>query len=220
MKKTATLIGATGLIGSCLLQLLQDDQEYNLIKVLVRREVSFSHPKVKVIRIDFADDAAYKEAIAGSDVVFCAVGTTQKKVKGDLVAYRKVDYDIPVHAARFCAETGCKQLMLVSSVGANSRSNNFYLSLKGEVEDLIGTLNLNVGIFRPSMLVGKREEFRFAEEVSKVLFVPLSFLVPSHYKAIKGLDVARAMVSAAHQNRQGVTVYHFKEMQELIHLIE
>ena len=81
--KTATLIGATGLIGSHLLEILQDDPEYSLVKVMVRRLVTVNHPKVKVSTIDFTDKEAFKSAIEGSDVVFCAVGTTNRKVKGD-----------------------------------------------------------------------------------------------------------------------------------------
>lgn len=103
-RRTATVIGATGLIGSHLVELLQDDPYFSTIVVLSRRPVSFDHPNVQLLVIDFADTVAFKTAIAGSDAVFCAVGTTQKKVKGDKAAYRKVDYDIPVNAARFCAE--------------------------------------------------------------------------------------------------------------------
>jgi uncharacterized protein YbjT (DUF2867 family) len=129
--KTVTVIGATGLIGGHLVRLLQAESSIETIRIPVRRPVSISGPKLAINLIDFADPESFKLAIDGSDAVFCAVGTTQKKVKGDKEAYRKVDYDIPVHAARFCAETGCQHFLLVSSVGANSSSSNFYLKLKG-----------------------------------------------------------------------------------------
>ena len=166
--------------------------------------------------LDFADQAALKSSIAGSDAVFCAVGTTQKKVKGDKIAYRKVDYDIPVHAAQFCAETGCPHFLLVSSVGANSHSNSFYLKLKGEVEDRLRIMNIDmISIFRPSMLLGKREERRFGEGIAQALMRPLSFLIPSQYKPMEASEVARAMIAASKRDNPGFHIYHFKEMMEL-----
>jgi uncharacterized protein YbjT (DUF2867 family) len=214
--KTGTIIGATGLIGSHVLALLQKDPNFKTVRVLSRRAVSFDHPKMQALVIDFADKAAFKTAIAGSDAVFCAVGTTQKKVKGDKVAYRRVDYDIPVHAAQFCAETGCPHFLLVSSVGANSHGNSFYLKLKGEVEDRIRTMNIQtISVFRPSMLLGKREEHRFGEGIVQALTRMLSFLIPSRYKPIEAGDVARAMVAASRKETPGVHIYHYAEMMSL-----
>lgn len=214
---TATVIGATGLIGSQLLEQLQDDPYFNEIKALSRRPVTLSHPKVQMLVIDFSDLPAFKRAIAGSDAVFCAVGTTQRKVKGDKAAYRKVDYDIPVHAAQFCVETGCSHILLVSSVGANSKGSGFYVRLKGEVENMIRGMAIpSISIFRPSLLLGKREEFRLAESFVQALMPPLSFLLPSNYKPIAARDVARAMIVASKQAAPGSHVYHYAEMMHLL----
>jgi uncharacterized protein YbjT (DUF2867 family) len=216
-EKTATIIGATGLIGSHLLELLQNDNYFNTIKVLVRRPVSFNHLKVKVITIDFSDHEAFKTAIAGSDTVFCAVGTTNKKVKGDKAAYRKVDYDIPVNAAKYCAETGCQNFALVSSVGANSKSRGFYIRLKGEVEEVISHMNIKtISVFRPSLLLGERQEFRFGELMGKIIIKPFSFLFPSKFKPIKASYVAKSMLLASKKELPGFQLYHFKEMKRLI----
>ena len=135
--RTATIIGATGLIGNYLLQQLIQDESFNTIRLLVRRPFKNENSKVEIKLIDFNDHESFKLGIDGSDVVFCAVGTTQKKVRGDKEAYRKIDHDIPVNAARFCKETGCNTFLFVSSVGADAKSKNFYLQLKGEVEDEI-----------------------------------------------------------------------------------
>jgi len=208
-EKTAALIGATGLIGSHLLKSLQDDEAFKMIRVLVRRPLTINHLKIKVIVIDFADEAAFKAGIAGCDTVFCAVGTTNKKVQGDKAAYRKVDYDIPVNAARFCAETGCPHFLLVSSVGANSKGGNFYIKLKGEVEDKVRSIGIpSVSIFRPSMLLGNRQESRPMETIAQVISKPLSFLFPSRYKPIAAEDVAHAMIAASKQDKPGFHIYH------------
>lgn len=214
--KTATIIGATGLIGSNLLEILLDDDKYASIRLLVRRPVFSDNPKVIVNVIDFTDPISFKAGIEGSDAVFCAIGTTQKKVKGDKVAYRKVDYYIPVHAARLCEKTGCPHFLLVSSVGADSRSSNFYLKLKGEVEDDVKKLKIRaVSIFRPSILLGKRKEFRFGEIVSQSLASVFHFLLPPKYKPVPAFNVARAMVNAAAQDLPGVHVYQYEDIMKL-----
>ncbi len=215
--KTATIIGATGLIGSRLLNLLKNDDNYSEIRLIARRPLETEHPKVSVKVIDFADDEAYKTAISGSYVVFCAVGTTNKKVKGNKQKYRKVDFDIPVNAAKFCVETGCEKFIFVSSVGASSKSKNFYLSLKGEVEDTIKSIGVKTAIaFRPSFLLGKRKEFRFGELIGKYIIVPMSVFLPSQMKPIKSDNVAKAMLAAAKEDYQGFKVFHRKEMKQLI----
>jgi uncharacterized protein YbjT (DUF2867 family) len=218
-EKTAAIIGSTGLIGSKLLELLLNDKYYSMIRVIVRRPVEFDNPAVIVKVIDFSDDESFKSTIAGSDALFCAVGTTQKKVKGDSAAYYKVDYDIPVKAAKFCEETGCPSFLTVSSVGAGIKSKNFYLRLKGEVEDKIRGMEIaSVSVFRPSMLLGKRKEFRFGEEVAKAISEPLSFLFPSKFKPVKAEIVARAMIAASKKAMPGFNVYHYNEMINLANL--
>lgn len=215
-RKTATLIGATGLIGSQILQQLIDDDAFRKIKVLVRRPFKFVHPKIELIQLDFGDEVAYQAAIEGSDVVFCSVGTTLRQVNSDMVAYRKIDYDIPVNAARFCVATGCPKFLLVSSIGANSKSSNFYLKLKGEVEEKVGSLGIpSIAIFRPSMLLGERAEFRLGEKVGQVLMGILGFMIPKPYKAIDVKMVAKAMIAVAKKETPGLEFYTYVEMLSL-----
>ncbi len=215
--QTATLIGATGLIGSHLLELLLNDDSIGQVRILVRRPLETGHPKLQVTVIDFSDLAAIKEGVRGSNAVLCAVGTTRAKVKGDMAAYRRVDFDIPVNAARCCAETGVPQFLLVSSVGADSQSGNFYLKLKGEAEEGVRRFDIpSIAIFRPSMLLGKRTESRPMEAVAQALSKPLSFLFPSKYKPIRAKDVARAMIAASRNPALGARVLHFGEMKGLL----
>ena len=134
MNKTATIIGASGLIGSELLALLLKDETYTNVRVIVRRTLPIKQKKLEQVIIDFSDIGALQSAIDGSEVVFCSIGTTNKKVNGDKDAYQKVDYDIPVNSAKACAKAGVKIFVLISAVGANAASNNFYLNLKGRVE--------------------------------------------------------------------------------------
>ena len=212
----ATLIGATGLIGGYLLEELLKDDYFDTVRILVRRPVEVAHPKLEKKLVDFSDAESFRLALEGSDMVFCAVGTTQKKVKGDKAAYRKVDYDIPVNAARFCKMTGCSTFILVSSAGANSKSNNFYLKLKGEVEDFINATGIrSIHIMRPSMLLGDRKEFRLGEKIGNPVMKAISLFLPSKYKPVHGRDVAKAMVASAKKHEEGLFVNEYAEMKEL-----
>jgi uncharacterized protein YbjT (DUF2867 family) len=212
--KTAALIGATGLIGNHLMDLLLNDKEFSEVRLLVRRPLPVSNPKAKVLVIDFEDETAFKNSINGCDAVFVAVGTTQRKVKGDKAAYRKVDYDIPVNAARFCEESGCQNFLMVSSVGANAKGGNFYIKLKGEVEERVQTFDItSISIFRPSMLLGNRQESRPMESFAQVISRLLSFLFPSNYRPIEAKEVAKSMAAASKLDKPGFRIYHYKEMQ-------
>ncbi|MAD96361.1 MAG: segregation protein B [Flavobacteriaceae bacterium] len=215
-EKHVALIGATGLIGGHLLEYLLADDSITSVKLIVRRPVSFEHPKIEIAMIDFSKEDQFSAALKGMDVVFCSIGTTNKKVKGNKDAYRKVDYDITVNAAKFSEAHGCDQFVFVSSLGANSSSNNFYLKLKGQIEDDIQQLNLNsILIFRPSFLMGDRKEFRFGELLGIVFMKPFSFLLPSEIKPIYASEVAKAMLAATKKNFKGCRVFHFEEMKRL-----
>jgi uncharacterized protein YbjT (DUF2867 family) len=214
--KTATIIGVTGLIGNHLYELLKQDASFDTIRLIVRRPMRKDDSRTEIKLVDFNDAESLLLAISGSDVVFCTVGTTQRKVKGDKEAYRKVDFNIPVKAARFCKLTECETFVLVSSVGASSKSGSFYLKLKGEVEDAVESAGLNsVHIMRPSMLLGDRKEFRFGEKIGKVLMSALSFLIPSKYKPIQANKVAQAMLAAAKEGKEGVSVYEYTDIKRL-----
>ncbi|HET9746045.1 MAG TPA: semialdehyde dehydrogenase, partial [Chitinophagaceae bacterium] len=155
-------------------------------------------------------------ALSNSNIVFCSVGTTRKKVKGDREAYRKIDFDIPAKLARFSKMAGCEKFILVSSVGATSKSNNFYLKLKGEVEDAVKTVGLrSLHIMRPSFLLGERKEFRIGEAIGKPLMQIFSFAIPAKYKAIHAKVVAKAMAAVAKSKNEGIFVYEHDQIKVL-----
>lgn len=212
----ATLIGATGMIGGQLLQRLLEDPWFDCVRILVRRPFAPEHPKLEKKLVDFNDAESFRLALEDSDVIFSCIGTTQKKVKGDKAAYRAIDFAIPVHAAQYGKDCGCQSFLLVSSVGASARSNNFYLQLKGETEEaVIGSGIPAIHIFRPSLLLGNREEFRFSEKIAAYALPVFSFLIPKKYRPIKSADVATAMLGASKREGTGVFYYEFKEIKEL-----
>ena len=217
--RTATIIGATGLIGSHLVELMQTDSYYQNVRLLVRRPIDPDNKRAEMKIVDFSDHDSFKIGIYNSDVVFCAVGATLNKVKGSKAAYRKVDYDIPVRAAQLCKETGCENFILVSSVGANSRSKNFYLQLKGEVEDAIKNSGIqSISVFRPSILLGDRKEKRLGESIGKAGMQLFTFAMIGKwqkYKAVHAREVAAAMLAASKKPLTGFNVYEYRDIKEL-----
>ena len=215
--KTATIIGATGLLSSHLWDLLKKDPYYQTIRLLVRRPLEHNDPKTEVKLIDFRDWESFKLGIYGSNAVFCAVGTTQKKTGGNKEAYRQVDYDIAVRAAQFCKETGCENYLLVSSVGASKNSRNFYLKLKGEIEEKVSNFDVPaVSIFRPSMLLGNRKENRRGERIAQSAMKTFSFLIPEKYKPIQAVDVPQSMINVSKNPFTGVTIYEHAQMMNTL----
>jgi len=215
-ESTAVVIGATGLIGKSLIKQLLIDSSFSKITILVRTWDDFSHPKLEVIPVNFNNLDELSKKLPIGDTIFCCIGTTQKKVSGDKDAYRKIDFDIPVNIARLGIEKGYRQYVLVSAVGANSQSSNFYLRLKGQVEEAISKLPFEmISIFRPSVLIGKRKEKRIGERIGIALVKTFSFLLTgkrSIYKAIQADKVARAMLVSATQNKKGIVINHYDEI--------
>lgn len=220
MTRKATLIGASGLIGSHLLEALLADDYYSQVVVLVRKTLNRHHPKLQEYQVRFDQPEAYIPAIAGSETVFCTIGTTMKKVNGDRDAYVKIDYDIAVTAAKTAAQYGVFGFVLVSSVGANPENqNNFYLKLKGVIEETIAKESIPmVHIFRPSLLLGYRAEKRFAEKVAQVLAPVMTVFMQGNwrkYKPIQASLVASAMLAAGKSSRKGIFIHHYDDILKL-----
>ena len=213
---TAVVLGATGLIGRQLVQQLLNDPAFSKVRILVRRPVELSNSKLEAEVVNFDDLADYRKKLGRGDCIFCCIGTTMKQVKGDKATYRKIDFDIAVNAAKLGKEAGFTDYLLVSAVGANAASSNFYLKLKGEVENAVAAIGFqSFHAFRPSMLFGKRVEFRFAEIVGKPIMQALSVLMVGglkKYRGIEGLTVAKAMVAEAKSSKKGTFIHHYDDM--------
>lgn len=211
--QTAVVLGSTGLIGSSLVEQLLGDDAFSTVRVLVRKPISLANPKLEVFVTDFSDYEAYRKNLGSGDCIFSCIGTTNAQVKGDKLLYRSIDFDIPVNAARFGKEAGFKQYLLVSAIGANAQSRFFYTRLKGEVEEMIAGYQFkSFHVFRPSFLAGRKQHERTGEAILTTLFRVFSFLIPSNYKAINYSTVAKTMLKAAKDKKEGLSVYYYYEM--------
>jgi uncharacterized protein YbjT (DUF2867 family) len=203
--KTAIVLGATGLTGKALLSKLLLDSTYTSVKSFARKPIELEHTKLIQHTIDFNNLTNYKDLIKG-DVVFCCLGTTIKTA-GSHEAFKKVDFTYPTEFAKIAKQNNVPSFYLQSSLGADSKSNNFYLKVKGETEEAIRNLKFDsFATFRPSMLLGKREEFRFGEVIGKIMMKALSFIFIGklkRYKAIHVNQVAEAMMEESKRNQTG-----------------
>jgi uncharacterized protein YbjT (DUF2867 family) len=213
----ALIIGSTGLIGNELLNILENDNYFDKIELWVRKYTNGNNSnKINTRIIDFNKISEIEKIEA--DVVFCCVGTTIKKAKTK-EAFRKVDFDIPIDIAMLSEKSKIKKLIIISSLGAEKESKNFYLKTKGEMEFAVSQLNiLSIILIRPSMLLGNRNEFRFGEIIGKNIMQILSFLFFGKfrkYKAIHAKTVALAMIKAAKTNFSGIKVFESDEIEKI-----
>jgi uncharacterized protein YbjT (DUF2867 family) len=194
LKKIAIVIGATGLVGSHLLSYLVKAKHISRIVVITRRPMKFRHEKVNNHVIDFSDLANHGEFFRG-DILFSCLGSTVKQA-GSIAAQRKVDLEYQLTAARLAFEQGVSHYLLVSSSGADEKSLSPYLRMKGELEVAIQALAFkHISIIQPSLLLGERDQPRFAESLgSKVLPILCKFPRMRRYRPIHGAEVAQKMV--------------------------
>lgn len=199
----AAVAGSTGFIGSILLDLLEDDKDFSEVQVLSRRDLNLGD-KFDVLVGDIAT-----QNLGSVDVAFCALGTTIATA-GSKEAFYHVDHDLVIDFAKSAKKSGAKTFVLVSSVGANSKTSNFYLKVKGEVEKDLESIGFeSLIILRPSMLMGQRKEFRFGELIGKGIMTivnPLMIGSLSKYKGIQGTPLANAMIKLSKQQLTGIHV--------------
>jgi uncharacterized protein YbjT (DUF2867 family) len=216
--KKAILFGASGFIGSYLLQELLNNDDYEQITIVVRKPQNTIHPKLKTLIGDFNSLPDLKNSIV-ADEIFIALGTTKKQTPNEK-EYYQIDHDYPVLAAKMAKENGAKSVFVVSSIGANTNSSIFYTKTKGELERDIIALNFeHTHIFEPSMLLGNRSEGRLGEKIFIPifkLFNPLLVGTLNKYRGIEGKDVAKAMNNATKNQSEIVTIYQWKEMNDLL----
>ena len=204
---TSIIAGSTGLIGGNVIEVLSTKKQS--VIALTRRSIPNLPPEITEMIIDF--DAFEKNgSLPSCNNIFICLGTTIKTA-GSKENFKKVDINYCLSIAKKAKEAGAETLSLVSSVGANSSSKNFYLKTKGELEEALQELGfLTVNIFRPSFLVGERSEKRLAEKIAIKLAKILDlFLIgsASKYRSVKAESLAKTIVSKV-DSKPGVNYFY------------
>lgn len=216
-QKTALVLGATGMVGTELVKLISAKKYYQTINLLTRRPINLSDQTINQQVIDFDQLEKYADLFQVQDVYIC-LGTTIKAAKTK-EAFRKVDYEYVVEAAKLAKRGNTEKLLLITAAGADPKSRVFYSRVKGEVEETLKSMKLHsLHIFRPSLLLGDRNEFRLGEAVmgkassifTKIMIGPLR-----PYRPIHAATVAAAMFKSAQTDQLGTHVYPSKEIERM-----
>lgn len=217
MNKKAVIIGASGLIGKFCLSYLLMDKNYSEVIAISRKPLPIKDSKLKNIVCDFDRLESYSNELIADDV-FCCLGTTIKvaKTKDN---FKKVDLEYPLRIANITKKNGATKFLVVSAMGANKNSSIFYNQVKGELEEQLKTIGFKgLYIFRPSLLLGLRTEFRLGEKLavmSSKIWTPILSIFAKQYKPIDAMVVAHAMYQKAIESNYEHQIYTSDKIQEI-----
>lgn len=215
--RSALVVGASGLVGAHLLAHLLEDTAYGLVRALGRRPLKTAHPKLAEDLVDFDRLPDHADLFRVNDV-FCCLGTTIAKA-GSREAFVKVDHTYPLAAARLAAAQGASQFLIVTAIGADVKSAFFYNRVKGQAEEDLKPLGMPaLAIFRPSLLLGERQEVRPGEQIAGAagrLLAPLMVGPLRKYRAIEAGDVATAMWRVARREAPGIHLFESDQIAAL-----
>ncbi|MDG1731950.1 MAG: NAD(P)H-binding protein [Thalassotalea sp.] len=207
--KTALVLGATGLTGNKCLEKLLVNPNYLKVIVLVRQNINLKSEKLEQHIVDFNQLANYSEKFQVNDV-FCCLGTTIKKAKSKQ-NFENIDLHLVVNAAKISKQANVDKFMVISAIGASQKALSFYSKTKGCMEDALKALNLNqLIIFRPSLLLGKRNETRLLEGIGNYIFKFIAFLFIGslkRYRPIAASTLAEQMLLSANNINYKAPVY-------------
>lgn len=211
----AVLIGATGAVGKDLLQALLEDARYTEVVAFARRALGVQHEKLREHTIDFDAPATWQELVKG-DVLFSTLGTSLKQA-GSKEAQRHIDYDYQLTFAKAARANGVKSLVLLSSIGANSKSSIFYLRLKGELDDAVQCLGFDsLTIMRPPSLIRAKSK-RFGETASiKLLQAVNAIGLAKRLAPMETVVVARSMAALGLDSASGTRIIEGQDVRDFV----
>ena len=209
-KKSALILGASGLVGSEVLSLSLESDLYNKIVIVVRSPLTIKHNKLVEKIIDF--DMPKWEEIFPVDHVYCCLGTTIKQA-GSKTNFIKVDHDYPLAFAAAAKKWESSIFSIITAAGVSPESKIFYNNVKGQLEKKLKSLELfSTLIFRPSLLLGERKEFRLGEKIGSGIAKVTSWMTPKTYRAIHCKAVAKAMLAESFADKTGFNIISNKSM--------
>ncbi len=217
MKKTAIILGASGLTGGILLQKLVAEESYESIKLFSRSKIEGLPKKVTQFIGNLLKLEDFKADFT-ADQVFCCIGTTAKKTPNkDL--YKQIDYGIPVAAAQLSKENKISTFLVISAMGASAKSNVFYNKTKGEMERDVLEQNIkNTFVLRPSIIGGERNETRPLEKIGLAVFKviqPLFIGKLKEYKITDPEDIAQTMITLANSTSHAEVIITSNDIKRI-----
>lgn len=215
-KKHAIVIGANGLVGTELYKQLLNHDSYEKVTLITRRYIEVDHEKLEVQIVDFKNLHKDWDLFKCDDMFYC-LGTTKSDTPKSS-DYHKIEFDYAVNIAKISHHNKVKKFLYISSSGASPKSWFNYLKLKGQVEVKLEEVGFEyLHIFRPYVLLGKRDKFRFGEAIAKFLLRMFNFMMVGFLKNIKGMpapQLAKAMIHCANLKTKGTFIHSNREIHE------
>jgi uncharacterized protein YbjT (DUF2867 family) len=217
MSKSIIIIGASGLIGNEVLKLALENNEIEHITILVRNSLHLNHPKLIEVITDFKNLKDLETKIKCDALIFC-LGTTRKKTPNPQ-EYKNIDFGLTINIAQLAQKQNVQQIHLISAIGADPKSKIFYNKLKGETEQALIKMDFpQTIIYRPSLLIGKRSEFRLGELIAQKLAPVFDvFLIGSlkKYHSISSNTIAKAVLNRILSEGEKTEIMEYNEIQLL-----
>ncbi|MGB3606186.1 NAD(P)H-binding protein [Psychroserpens sp.] len=217
IKKTAIILGASGLTGGHILKKLIDDDRYETIKLFSRSKLEGQPEKVEQYIGDLLDMEQFTSHFT-ADEVYCCIGTTKRKTP-DKTLYKKIDCGIPVSAAKLAKANNIDTFLVMSSMGADKDSSTFYTKVKGEMEASVRQQKIkHTYLFRPTLIGGDRDDKRILENIELLLFkaikpILIGFL--RKYRITKAETIAKAMIFLANTQNDFEVIVTSEAIQKL-----
>jgi uncharacterized protein YbjT (DUF2867 family) len=217
MTKSIIILGASGLIGHAVLNQAIENTQIEQIIILVRKSINLKHNKLTEVITDFKNLSEINSNVMG-DALICCLGTTRKKTP-NLQEYKNIDFGLTVEIAKIAKENDVQQIHLISAIGADPKSKIFYNKLKGETEQALIKIDFpQTIIYRPSLLIGKRNEFRLGELIAQKLAPVFDvFLIGSlkKYHSISAKTIAKAVLNRILSEGEKTEIMEYNEIQLL-----
>lgn len=214
--KHAIVVGATGMVGRELTKLLLEDEAYHKVTLVVRRNIDYEHEKLEINIVDFKDIHRDWSVFVCDHLYYC-LGTTKSQTNKN-ENYHKVEYDYCLNIAKISHHNKVKKFTYVSSSGASPSSWFTYLKLRGQVEEQLMKIGFEtLHIFRPYVLMGKRDDFRLGESIARFFLRIFNFLMIGFLKNIKGMpaiQLAKAMIHNTKLNTKGIVIHSNRSIHD------
>lgn len=209
----AWLAGASGFVGSRVLDALLDAPEITRVLAVTRRPLGREHPRLanRIVQFDHLE-----RQLAGSkcQVAFCCLGARlgERGGAGDEAVHR-VDVGYTLAFARAAKAAGATRFVVISAAGADVAAKSAYLRAKGELEEKLSELGFGaLDILQPAMVLGWPRELRPADLVLRAVMPLVNPLLVGARAVHRGIPLGTttaAVLGTLRSGRRGPQRYTY-----------
>jgi len=216
----ALLAGASGFVGTRVLDALLDAPEIARVFAVTRRPLGREHPRLanRIVQFDHLE-----RQLAGlkCQVAFCCLGARLDARDGD-EAVRRVDLAYTLAFARAAKAAGATRFGVISAAGADPAAKRGYRRAKGELEQQLGGLGFGaLDILQPAIVLGWPREMAVGELLRRAVMPLVNPFLTGARTVHRGVPVgtaAAAMLGTLRSGRRGQQRYTYEGICALAQL--